>query len=119
MRLDMKKPCANCPFLKIGAIDLQPGRLEGIIADLTASDQENFMCHKTVHGPKGGAWDDDENKYVPSGNESMCIGSAVYMWKAGNPSVALRMAFSFKLIKLDDVRKLARRIIDPPEQPED
>ncbi|MDF5404448.1 hypothetical protein P3681_25155, partial [Vibrio parahaemolyticus] len=32
--LRLKKPCANCPFRKEGAIELAPGRLEGIINDI-------------------------------------------------------------------------------------
>ncbi|HBX5175140.1 TPA: hypothetical protein MH391_21585 [Klebsiella pneumoniae] len=32
--LRLKKPCANCPFKKEGAIELAPGRLEGIINDI-------------------------------------------------------------------------------------
>lgn len=29
--LRLKKPCENCPFLVKGAIELAPGRLDGII----------------------------------------------------------------------------------------
>ena len=42
----LKKPCANCPFLKEGAIPLSRGRLEGIISTLIEDDQSTFQCHK-------------------------------------------------------------------------
>ncbi|HGW3237511.1 TPA: hypothetical protein ACNKCC_005820, partial [Klebsiella pneumoniae] len=47
--LRLKKPCANCPFRKEGAIELAPGRLEGIINDIVENDMTTFHCHKTVH----------------------------------------------------------------------
>ena len=53
----LKKPCANCPFLKEGAIPLSRGRLEGIISTLIEDDHSTFQCHKTVHSKRGGNWD--------------------------------------------------------------
>lgn len=44
----LKRPCSNCPFLKEGAIELAPGRLHGIIEQLTSDDHSTFPCHKTV-----------------------------------------------------------------------
>lgn len=44
-----KRPCANCPFRCDGAgVELSPGRLEGIVSDLLADDQQTFVCHKTL-----------------------------------------------------------------------
>ena len=44
-----KRPCSNCPFRCDGeGIELRPGRLEGIVADLLANDQHTFVCHKTL-----------------------------------------------------------------------
>ena len=57
----LKKPCANCPFLKEGAIPLSRGRLEGIISTLIEDDHSTFQCHKTVHSKRGGNWDDEGN----------------------------------------------------------
>ena len=45
----LKAPCANCPFLKAGGIELNPGRLEGIKAHLLRDDYSSFYCHKTTH----------------------------------------------------------------------
>lgn len=116
MNLNLKKPCANCPFLRDGAIELSPGRLEGIITDLAADDGINFQCHKTVHSKHGGEWvegEDDEQYYEPSGNESMCIGSAIYMLKIGRPSISMRFALMVKMITLDELVAQNDKIIEP------
>ena len=44
-----KRPCSNCPFrCDDDAIELRPGRLEGIIAGLLRNDMSTFVCHKTL-----------------------------------------------------------------------
>lgn len=87
----LRKPCGNCPFRKTGAIELQPGRLEGIVADLRDNDMSTFQCHKTVHNSKtGGEWS-EEGDYEPSGNEAMCAGAILYLEKIGRPSVGMRI----------------------------
>lgn len=88
----IKKPCGNCPFLKKGAIDLVPGRLEGIAESLLGDDHSTFPCHKIVHSAQGGDWD-EEGAYHPSGREAMCAGAAAYLMKVGRPSVGMRLAF--------------------------
>ena len=89
----LKKPCANCPFLKEGAISLSPGRLEGIASSLVKDDHSTFPCHKAVHSKRGGDWDEEGN-YSPSGHESMCAGAAAYLMKKGRPTVGMRFAFA-------------------------
>lgn len=90
--LRLKKPCENCPFLTEGAIELAPGRLEGIIEQLLTDDYSTFQCHKTVHSKRGGEWDDNGN-YTPSGHEAMCAGAAAVLMKRRRPTVAMRIAF--------------------------
>jgi hypothetical protein len=97
LKFNLKKPCADCPFNKVGAIKLQEGRVEGII-DTLRSDHNFFQCHKTVHSENGGDWVENEHGescYIASGNESVCMGSLIYALKAkmGIPVVA-RLAFS-------------------------
>lgn len=87
----LKRPCNNCPFLKSGAIELAPGRLEGIVNGLMEDDHSTFQCHKTVHSRNGGEFDDD-GEYHASGNEAMCFGAAAYLMKAGRPTVGMRLA---------------------------
>lgn len=110
--LAIKKPCANCPFRKTGAIHLNEGRLESIIDSLLEDDMETFSCHKTVHSKNGGKWD-DEGKYFPSGNESMCAGASAYLMKVGRPTVAMRLSFAIGLAKPSDWDEAKQMIIDP------
>ncbi|HHN0562647.1 TPA: hypothetical protein ACRN02_005779 [Pseudomonas aeruginosa] len=91
--LRLKRPCANCPFLKQDAIELAPGRLDGIITGLLEDDHSTFPCHKTVHSARGGEWDDNGN-YTPSGYESMCAGAAAYLMKHKRPTVGMRIGFA-------------------------
>lgn len=117
MNLDMKKPCANCPFLKVGAIELQPGRVEGICQDLIDHDQNTFQCHKTVHSKRGGTWEEEDESgdsvYVPSGNESACMGALVYLYKIRQPNVAMRLGFALGMLKPEELERLADKVIDP------
>lgn len=89
----LKRPCENCPFLTHGAIELMPGRLEGIIRHLLQDDQTSFHCHKTVHSEAGGEWSDD-NTYTPAGSEAMCAGAAALLMKRGMPNVMMRAAIA-------------------------
>ncbi len=77
----LKAPCGNCPFLKVGAIDLQPGRVEGIATSLIEDDHSHFSCHKTLSGSR---------KKIGPG-ESMCAGSMIYLQKVGRMNVAMRL----------------------------
>jgi hypothetical protein len=85
----LKRPCANCPFLKEGAIELRPGRVEGILDGLMQDDHAYFMCHKTLDG-----CEDEEGEYAATGNEKMCAGAAAVLWKRHNPSIGMRIAIA-------------------------
>ena len=108
--LRLKKPCKNCPFLRVGAIELMPGRVEGIVRHLVADDHSTFDCHKTVHGPKGGEWIDVEDeedggdgaRYIPSGHEAMCGGAAAYLMSKRRPNVEMRIAFALGAAEVND-----------------
>lgn len=102
----LKKPCENCPFRKVGAIQLRPGRVEAIVDGLIRNDQSTFHCHKTVHGPKGGG--DGEL----TGEESYCTGSMIYLQKIGQPNVAMRLGAGLKMFKPDDLAAQYDVVID-------
>ena len=119
----MSKPCANCPFLKEGAIDLRPGRLEGIVNNLLTDDYSLFHCHKTVHhNVKGGEWSTDPDTgrevYRPSGKESACVGSLIFALKAGRTPVALRFALMIGDAQYGTLMAQSAAIIDPPNRKE-
>lgn len=83
----LNKPCANCPFLKAGGIELQEGRVEGIIQELISGESSSFSCHKTVHCKTGGEWvegEDGEEHYQQSGKEQQCAGALAVLEKIGH-----------------------------------
>lgn len=94
--LALKKPCANCPFRKEGAIELRPGRVEGIIKDLLKDDHNTFQCHKTTH-----------TKQVAA-----CYGAMTYLLKAGRPNIMMRLGLIFKMLDFDLMRKQFDKIIE-------
>jgi hypothetical protein len=112
----LRKPCSNCPFRKEGAIELAPGRLEGIIEGLIEDDWSTFQCHKTVHSEKtGGDWDEDGN-YRSSGNESMCAGAMVYLEKLGRPTVGMRIGRMMGDYDPSNMHKAFDDVIEPPDE---
>jgi hypothetical protein len=115
----LKKPCENCPFLKDGAIDLAPGRVDGIIENLVTDDWSHFQCHKTVHHPKtGGEWVDtnEGSQYVSSGREAMCAGAVIYLEKLGRPNVPMRMGRMIGVYQPDKLMVHADLVIDVPSR---
>lgn len=109
--LRLKRPCKNCPFRVEGAIELEPGRLQGIIDGLLMDDMSTFQCHETTHGRRGGEWD-DEGGYTPSGDEAMCAGAASLLIKRGRPTVAMRMAFVMGVAKPQQWDSIANLVIE-------
>ncbi len=95
--LALKKPCSNCPFLKEGAIELRPGRVEGIIADMVGNDFVSFPCHKTTH---------------KAAESSACYGAMTYLLKARRPNVATRMGAAMGMVDLDAMRNQFDKIIE-------
>ena len=91
--LRLRKPCSNCPILREGGIQLEPGRVDEILNSLLEDDKTTFQCHKTVHCNKGGEWTDD-GEYQTSGHEAMCAGAAAVLMKRGRPTVIMRVAFA-------------------------
>lgn len=109
----LRQPCANCPFLKRGAITLAPGRLDGIVDMLLTDDYSGFHCHKTVHSARtGGDWNDD-GSYVASGAESMCAGAMIYLEKAGRPTVGMRLGRVLGVYAPDELEPHFDKVIDP------
>ncbi|MBD8089061.1 hypothetical protein IFT48_03635 [Pseudomonas fluorescens] len=88
----MKKPCANCPFLKEGAIELRPGRVEHILDGMMKDDHKPFLCHKTLDG-----FEREEGGYQAAGTEKMCAGASAVLWKRRMPTVGMRMALALRI----------------------
>lgn len=98
----LKTPCANCPFLKAGGIELNPGRLEGIKADLLSDDFSSFYCHKTTHLTGSEEDQDGEQGYRASGREAHCAGAAAFLLARGRQNIAMRLACLEGVIKPAD-----------------
>ena len=116
----LKTPCAKCPFRKEGAIELRPGRLEGIIEDLLENDQNTFQCHNTIATDDSlvDVDDADEAEYRSQAplvmqGERMCAGAAAYLIKKGRPSVGMRYAMALGIISKDHWGKAEELVIDP------
>lgn len=91
--------CPNCPFRKKGAIDLRPGRVEGIVEDLAKNDYHTFPCHKTTHGQ--------------AEEESACMGAIAYVLVRRNRlSVLARIALRVGLLKQADIDACAKHLRD-------
>jgi hypothetical protein len=102
MNFNVKRPCENCPFRKEGAIELHPDRLPSIVADLLQNDWEWFKCHKTLHKKRK--------------DHSACAGSMIYLLKAGQPSVPMRLAASSRMLSFDALKAQFNDIIEPLEK---
>lgn len=94
-----KRPCSNCPFRRDGAgIELQPGRLEGIVLDLLADDHQTFVCHKTLDTQR-----------------STCAGSLGVMAKIGRMPVIGRFGLALGIITASDIEASAALVVDPSD----
>lgn len=119
MNFNLKKPCNNCPFNKTGAIQLESGRLEGIVENLLSDDKNHFQCHKTVHSKKGGSWGEDKNGeeiYRASGQESQCVGAMVYLLKVNAQNLSMRIGAAVGMLDFDGLRKQFDTVIEPLEE---
>lgn len=94
-----KRPCANCPFRKDdAAIELRPGRLKSIVADLQADDQQTFVCHKSL-----------------SRERMTCAGAVGFMSKTGRLPVIARLGLVYGVISTNDIEVSAAMVIDPAD----
>ena len=116
----LKKPCANCPFLKdkSQAIQLSPGRVPGIVEELLSGESSSFMCHKTVYGNKGGtvSWDEEGNEvYTQSGHEQQCVGSLVLLEKMGHKTQLMQVMQRLGAYDPEHNKDCHDQIIDPED----
>lgn len=95
MNFDLPRPCADCPFLRVGAIDLREGRIESIVRGLLADDHQWFICHKTLHK-----------------DHSQCVGSMVLLLRLDAPNVSMRMAAAYGMLDYARLRALDALVID-------
>ncbi|MCY1366955.1 hypothetical protein D9M69_538670 [compost metagenome] len=100
MNFNMKRPCANCPWRKEGAIQLAEGRRDGIVKDLLKDDLKTFWCHKTLED---------------RGNESACMGALAYLDQLDHVPVTARLAYMVGDLKREDVERSKALIVSPDD----
>ncbi len=94
-----KRPCSNCPFrCDDDAIELRPGRLEGIIAGLLRNDMSTFVCHKTL----------DTQRMT-------CAGAVAVMAKLGRLPVIARLGLVHEVITNADIEASKQLVIEPSD----
>lgn len=111
----LRKPCANCPFRRKGAIELMPGRLEGIVSDLLEDDTSTFTCHKTLKAMPEPVDDDNDGllqRRAYREGEKMCAGAAAYLMKQGRPTVGMRYSILKGIISWDQWLDAQPLVID-------
>lgn len=110
----LKKPCANCPFLKDAskAIRLHPERVPSILEDLLSGRSTGFACHKTLDGHYEEDGDDGEDRYIPGGGEQQCAGALAVLEKLGRPTQLMQIMGRMGAYDAERYRKLADVVID-------
>jgi hypothetical protein len=94
-----KRPCSNCPFRKDGAgVQLEPGRIQGIVSTLLKDDQQTFVCHKTL----------DTGRMT-------CAGAIGLMSKLGRLPVIARLGLAVGVITPKDIEASSRMVIETDE----
>lgn len=118
----LKRPCANCPFRKVGGVDLRDGRLDAIITGLIKDDTQSFLCHKTLNTEGNEADDDsleDADAQVDTRriyeDEKMCAGAAAFLLKAGRPTIGMRYAMIAGSVAPDHWSEAESFVIDPAD----
>ena len=105
----LKKPCPECPFLKVGGVELQPGRLDSIKRDLLVDDFSSFYCHKTIMQTTG-----------RDGKEVHCAGAAAFLLAAKRINIPMRLAVMQKHLDLNELNSIVHLVdITPPSKKED
>lgn len=110
----LKKPCANCPFLKDKnrAIKLRADRVPGIIEDLLSGRSTGFTCHKTLSGHYEGDEDDDEARYVPGDGELQCAGALAVLEKLGHKTDLMQVMGRVGVYNPDQLSPIHDQVID-------
>lgn len=103
--LSVKKPCANCPFLKENGIAIGEDRLSDIKQSLLADDMTPFQCHKTTH-PTGG-YHDEEGIYHSSGKEAHCAGAMGFLYAKGRMNVPMRIGLMAGYLTIGQLEEIA------------
>lgn len=98
MHHDLKRPCNNCPFLKVGGVRLTPRRALEIARNATDWNGGTFACHKTTVEA-----DDEDGGKVSGPDSQHCAGSLIYMLKNDAMNQMSRIAGRLGILKTDEL----------------
>lgn len=85
MHFDLKKPCDDCPFLKVGGIRLSLSRVDDIAGPMLSRAGQTFSCHKTVDYKRRRSRKRREL-------ERHCAGALIFAQKNGNQTTPMQIA---------------------------
>lgn len=88
MKLDLRTPCANCPFRTDVRPFLDPDRAAEILEALVELDA-TFSCHKHNDFEEG---DDGEEVVIEGRDAQHCAGAMILLEKIGHPNQWMRIA---------------------------
>jgi hypothetical protein len=136
---DLKKPCANCPFLRGDkAVRLRHARITEIHNTVTGAQGGIFPCHKTVSDEEREAvyqdLDVEDEMEVPQPSNKpwqYCAGALVYALKQQMPNQLTRVALRLRTFDpdallatpeaanvFDNLREWKRTAVDYDEEEE-
>lgn len=102
MSYDLTKPCANCPFLRMGGVRLTRGRTREIAQNMLSPNGNEFYCHQTL---------DYENEDVdgdcagePTDKTQHCAGALIFAEKNGTETQMMRICHRIGLYHPDDLQ---------------
>jgi hypothetical protein len=85
----LKKPCSNCPFVRVGGVRLTASRIHEIAGGMLSNPGIEFVCHKTVRTT------DDEEEAVANCDApgaQHCAGALIFAEKNGHTTQMMRIA---------------------------
>jgi hypothetical protein len=84
MKLDLIRPCPNCPFRTEPRFHLSKGRAQGI-ADLLLNGH-HFWCHETIDYTRQA-----DGLHPAHDASQLCAGSMILLQKIGEPNDAMEV----------------------------
>lgn len=88
MKMDLRRPCPNCPFRTDIRPFLSAARAEEIVLAIT-EQQQTFQCHKTVHYMED---EDGEETHSQTPDDQHCAGALIMLEKMEQPNQWMRIA---------------------------
>lgn len=85
MTFDMKRPCDNCPFLKVGGIRLTFLRVQEVAGGMLSTNGAKFACHKTVEY-------DFDGEGANRNGQKHCAGALIFAEKHQTATQMMRIS---------------------------